>query len=115
MLGYAYDALKEAFHGEHADRLLLVQYETLTSDPLRTLAAIYVFLGEPSFAHDVEHIEFDAEAFDNKIGTPGLHTVRPKVQVQQRTTLLPPDLFHRFQDDSFWRDPKLNLRGVRIV
>lgn len=115
MLGYAYDALKEAYFGEHADRLLLVQYETLTSDPAKALQAVYDFIGEPAFQHDVEHIAYDASAFDAKAGTPGLHTVRPRVQANERATILPPDLFARFASDAFWREPKLNLRGVRIV
>lgn len=115
MLGYAYDALKEAFYGEHASRLLLVQYETLTSDPVKALKAIYDFLGEPAFKHDVKHVDFDASAFDAKAGTPGLHTVRPKVEPNERTSFLPPDLFGRFANDAFWRDPALNPRGVRIV
>ncbi|MEW9573471.1 sulfotransferase [Rhodanobacter sp. Si-c] len=115
MLGYAYDALKEAYFGDHADRLLLVQYETLTREPARALEAVYDFLGEPAFRHDVEHVDFDAAAFDAKAGTPGLHVVRPRVQADERATILPPDLFQRFANDAFWRDPKLNPRGVRIV
>lgn len=115
MLGYAYDALKEAFHGEHTDRLLLVQYETLTRDPVKALAAIYDFLGEPAFAHDIGHVDYDATAFDAKAGTPGLHTVRSRVQANERTSILPPDLFQRFANDAFWRDPKLNPRSVRVV
>lgn len=115
MLGYAYDALKEAFHGEHADRLLLVQYETLTREPAKVLRAIYDFLGEPAFRHDTEHVDYDAEAFDAKAGTPGLHAVRPRVETNERPSILPPDLFQRFAGDAFWRDPKLNPRGVRIV
>jgi len=115
MVGYAYDALKEAFYGEHADRLLLVQYETLVSDPAKALAAIYDFLGETAFRHDTEHVHYDATAFDTKAGTPGLHEVRPKVEAQERPTILPPDLFRRFENDAFWCNPKLNTRGVRIV
>ena len=115
LLGYAYDALKEAYFGEHADRLLLVQYETLTSDPARALKAVYDFIGEPAFKHDVMHVDYDASAFDAKAGTPGLHAIRPRVQPNERATILPPDLFARFANDAFWREPKLNLRGVRIV
>lgn len=115
LLGFAYDALKEAFYGEHADRLLLVQYETLVSQPAQALAAIYDFIGEPPYPHNVDQVEFDATAFDTKAGTPGLHTVRPKVEARERASILPPDLFRRFENDAFWRDPSLNPRGVRIV
>jgi sulfotransferase len=115
MLGYAYDALKEACYGEHADRLLLVQYETLVAEPAKALAAIYDFIGEPVFGHDFRHVDYDAREFDARAGTPGLHDVRPVVAAIERRTLLPPDLFHRFENDAFWRDPKRVPPGVRVV
>jgi sulfotransferase len=115
MVGYAYDALKEAFYGEDTDRLMLVQYDTLTRDPAKALSAIYDFIGESAFKHDFDNVHYDAREFDLRAGTPGLHTVRPRVEARERTSILPPDLFHRFENDAFWRDPKLNSRGVRIV
>jgi sulfotransferase len=115
LLGYAYDALKEACYGAHAKRLLLVQYETLTSEPAKALAAIYNFLGEPAFTHDFQHVDYDARAFDTKAGTPGLHDVRPMVAAIERPTLLPPDLFLRFANDAFWRDPARLPAAVRLI
>lgn len=115
LLGYAYDALKEACYGAHAERLLLVQYETLTTEPAKALAAIYDFLGEPAFEHDFQHVDYDARAFDAKAGTPGLHDVRPTVAAIERPTLLPPDLFQRFANDAFWRDPARHPTAVRLV
>ncbi|EQD48428.1 sulfotransferase, partial [mine drainage metagenome] len=73
------------------------------------------FIGETPVQHDFAHIDYDATAFDLKAGTPGLHTVRPKVEARTRETILPPDVFRRFENDAFWRDPVLNKRGVRIV
>lgn len=115
MVGFAYNALKEAFHGDDTANLMLVQYETLVANPAAALAAIYDFIGEPSHAHDFGHVSYDAEAFDQRAGTPGLHHVRAEISVRERRTILPPDLFLRFENDAFWRDPALNLRGVRIV
>jgi sulfotransferase len=60
MVGYAWSALREAFCSEQSDRLLVVTYETLTSQPRRALDAIYDFIGEQPFTHDFENIEFDA-------------------------------------------------------
>lgn len=115
MVGFAWNALREAFFGEQADRMMLLRYETLTSEPARALAAVYEFVGEPWFEHDFEHIEFDAAEFDARVGTPGLHKVGPRVRATERSTILPPDLFRRVEADSFWQDPAVNLRGVRIV
>ncbi len=116
MVGFAWNALREAYFGEQADRLLLVTYDTLTTAPQRALDAIYDFIGEPRFAHDPENVAYaEAEEFDARLGTPGLHRVGRRVAAQPRATILPPDLFRRFEPDSFWREASLNIRKVRIV
>lgn len=115
MVGYALDALKQACYGPHADRLLLLQYETLTSAPAAAMQAVYDFLGEPAFEHDFEQVEYGASLFDQHVGTPGLHTVHGPVQAVPRDTLLPPELFRRFAGDAFWRDSKRIPKGLRII
>ena len=115
MLGFAYDCLKQACYGPHRDRLLLLQYETLTTDPAKAMQAIYTFVGEPVFEHDFDHVDYDVTEFDERAGTPGLHTVRPTVKAEPRDTLLPPDLFGRFIDQSFWRDPERTPAGLHVV
>ncbi|MEO7067575.1 MAG: sulfotransferase [Rhodanobacter sp.] len=115
IVGFAFDALEQACYGAQASRLLLVQYETLATDPAKALTAGYDFFGEPAFKHDFDHVAYDVREFDQRAGTPGLHAVRPKVAAIERATLLPPDLFHRFENDAFWRDEKLHPRGVLIV
>jgi sulfotransferase len=115
MVGSPYDALKQAFYGAQRERLLLVQYDTLTTDPARTMHAIYDFIGEPYFEHDFNHVDYDVTEFDERAGTPGLHTVRGIVKAEPRETLLPPELFSRFANDAFWRDPARTPAGARIV
>lgn len=115
MVGAPYDALKQACYGAQKHRLLLVQYETLTTDPTRTLRAIYDFIGEPVYEHDFDNVDYDVTEFDERAGTPGLHTVRGQVKAEPRETLLPPDLFNRFANDAFWRDPQRVPDGLQIV
>jgi sulfotransferase len=115
MVGFAWNALREAFYGEESHRLMLLTYETLTTDPQRAIDAVYEFIGAQGYAHDFQNIDFDAREFDARLGTPGLHTVGRAVVARERRTILPPDLFRRVEADSFWRDPALNLRGVRVV
>lgn len=115
MVGYAYDALKEAFYGEDGERLMLVQYDTLTREPAKVLAAIYDFIGEPLFQHDFDNVQYDAREFDLRAGTPGLHDVRTRVAYTQRESILPPDLVRRFENDAFWKHPENNIRGVRVI
>jgi sulfotransferase len=117
MVGFAWNALREAVFGPHADRLLLVRYESLTTNPLGVLAAIYNAIGEPLFAHDPEHIEpaLETTEFDLRLGTPGLHHVHSSVRAVTRPTVLPPDLFSRFERDAFWNDPALLPPTIRVV
>lgn len=115
MVGAPYDALKQACYGAQRGRLLLVQYETLTTDPVKTMHAIYDFIGEPYFDHQFDSIDYDVSEFDERAGTPGLHTVRGTLQAESRETLLPPELFKRFANDAFWRDPERLPRGLRVV
>ena len=115
MVGFAYNALKEAYYGEDSANLLLLQYETLVNDPARAIQAIYEFIDAPPFQHDFDNVSYDANEFDLRAGTPGLHTVLKKIEARERTSVLPPDVFRRFENDAFWRDPQLNLRGVRVV
>ncbi len=115
MVGFSLNALRDAFYGERSDTIMILTYETLTREPARALKAVYGFLGEPPFAHDFETIAFDAEQFDRRLGTPGLHRVGRRVESIERQTILPPDLFGRFAGDAFWRDPATNPRGVRVV
>lgn len=115
IVGFAYNALKEAYYGEDTANLMLLQYETLVSNPVAAVRAVYAFIGEPVFSHDLENVSLDADEVDRRAGTPGLPAVRKKVEALERISVLPPDVFRRFENDAFWRDPQLNPRGVRVV
>jgi sulfotransferase len=117
MVGYAFNALREAVYGPYGERLLLVRYESMTANPIGTLGAVYNFIGEPFFRHDPMHIEpcYDMVEFDARLGTPGLHDVGSSVQARTRPTVLPPDLFARYERDVFWQDPAQLPTTVRMV
>lgn len=116
LIGFAWTALRQAYFSEEADRLLLITYETLTQNPAKAMDAIYSFVELPSFKHDFDNIEFDAIEFDQRLGTPGLHTVGKKVKYESRkSSVLPPELFQRVAGDNFWKDPMKNLHGAKII
>jgi sulfotransferase len=71
-------------------------------------------LPRAGFAHDFTKVEYDALEFDAQLGMDGLHRVRPEVRPQTRQTILPPDLFKRYAQLSFWRDLK-DSKAFRIV
>src|ERR1035437_297407 len=88
IIGYPMNALKEAYFGPHADRLLLVDYDALTSRPIETVAAVYDWLSIPRYKHDFDNVQQipGAAEFDNKLGAPGLHMVGKRVHSTARAT-----------------------------
>lgn len=104
MVGSAWAALREAYYGEQAESLLVIDYDLLSRAPQQVIPLIYDFLGETPFEHDFDNIAYDAVDFDLQLGVPGLHRVRAKVAFEPRRTILPPDLFEKYSKLSFWGD-----------
>jgi len=117
LYGFAWRGLREAVYGDHPDRLLLVRYETLIANPLGTLGAVYDFIGAEPFAHNTEDIDWPdtAREFDARLGTPGLHEVGRAIAPRRRQTVLPPDLFARFENEAFWENPRMLPPRVRVI
>lgn len=113
LVGFAWSGLKEAYYGEHASSMLLVDYDLLAQAPERVLRLVYEFIGEPWYAqHDFAQVRYDAPEFDQALGVAGLHKVRPKVEISARRTVLPPDLFEQYAALSFWQDGKGSAANV---
>jgi len=114
LVGFSWHGLREACYSDYADRVILIEYDLLTARPADVFKLLYEFLAEAPFAHDFAHVEYDAPKFDAQLGLDGLHRVHPEVQPRPRKTILPPDLFQRYAQLSFWRDLK-DSRAYRIV
>ena len=103
VIGFAYDALREAHASEQRGNMLLLDYENLCKSPRQALKAVYRFIDEPYFDHDFSHVEYSENEFDKRLGADGLHTVNGGIAWRPRETILPPDLFARYSNDNFWR------------
>lgn len=114
LVGYPWHALREACYGEFAERLVLVDYDLLTARPADVMKLLYEFLGEEPFEHNFDKVEYDAPEFDAQLGLDGLHRVHKKVEPRPRETILPPDLFERYGQLSFWQGLP-NSAAYRIV
>ena len=115
LVGFALDALREGFHGEHWNRLLLVEYQALAQHPKDTVGAIYEWLNLPGYQHDFDNIEPipGAAEFDCRLGTPGLHDVARKVEWRPRETILPPEVFNSF-GAPFWRSNNPRVPVIHV-
>jgi sulfotransferase len=112
LVGFAWTALKEAYYGENADSLLIVDYDLLSQAPERVLRLVYEFIGEPWFEHDFNNLVYDAPEFDQALGVSGLHRVKRQVALESRRTILPPDLFDKYAELSFWHDGSSSAANV---
>jgi len=116
MVGFSFQATKDAFYGQYSPgRLLLLTYESLARNPAAAVRAVYQFIGEPWFEHDFDHVAYNADEFDARVGMPGLHSVRPKVEPIERVPILPREIFSRFVNESFWMDPKNNVSQIPVI
>ena len=114
-IGAPWSALREAWFGPFAARLILIRYETLAEQPAETLDRLYDLLGEPRFAHRFKAIAHEEPAYDAKLGMPGLHDVRAEVALARRPSILPPELFKQYNGASFWLDANVNPGGAVVL
>ena len=92
LVGYAWRSVQEAYYGPNRDRLLMVNYDDLARFPDKLLAEVHEKLELPTFEYNFNAIEQlpHTELFDQSIGTPGLHSLKTKVEYLPRSSILPP-------------------------
>jgi sulfotransferase len=89
------------------DMIMLVEYDRLTKYPEKTIREIYQFIDQPYYEHDFNNVEYSNEPFDLGINSPGLHTVRKKVEYHCRETILPEEVIKKYSNMEFWRPPHI--------
>ncbi len=92
LVGYAWNATQSAYYGQDRNRLIIVNYDDLARFPGKLLVEIHEKLELPAFEYDFENIEqlSGTDLFDQSIGTPGLHSLKKRVEYVPRTSVLPP-------------------------
>jgi sulfotransferase len=112
------DFVKQAINCEERNQLLFVQYDALAKLPEKVMPMIYDFLGEEYFEHDFGDVAAEYPNYDSSAKIEGLHTVRKEVQMHERDTILPKDLFdHYLQDDAWMQNKELidKLKFIRLA
>ncbi len=62
-------------------------------------------MGKITFnCHFISGLPRAENEFDLQLGVKGLHLVKRKVEHKVRRSILPPDLFAKYQDMDFWLD-----------
>ena len=104
--GYVAGPLANVRHSmfcSERNQICYVEYDTLVKDPAGTMRQLYAFLNEPLFTHNFNSVENSYDEFDQQAKIVGLHTVRKKVEFENRTTILPDDLWGHYSPNTFWK------------
>jgi sulfotransferase len=115
LIGVAWNTLREAWFGELASRLIVISYDRLVTTPMETLQRLYAELQEQYYPHNFDDVHYEESRYDSFIGLPELHKVRRKVAPVASEPVIPPDLFTRYKDRSFWKQPDANRNGVVML
>ena len=115
LIGAAHAALRQIWYSAQASRMIVVRYESLAQHPAEVMNRLYDLLGEERFAHDFDNVSHDEQTYDTRIGMPGLHKVRAKVELQKRPNRLPPDVMRPYVNSNFWDRPGENPGGVVVL
>lgn len=105
-VGRAYNAIRDAVTRGWKPQMHFVEYSRLTSQPRKTLAGIYRFLGVPPVAHDFQHVETGTVEDDFVYGFKDLHVIRPAVKPQ------PPSWPEVLDDSVFQSDVWRNVEKM---
>ena len=81
-IGMAVERLSEAIRQGIDKKMLFIKYESLCLYPEIELKRVYEYLDIPQFRHDFTHIEQTTKEDDEIYGFEGLHSIRPKLEMQ---------------------------------
>ncbi|MFG1400196.1 sulfotransferase family protein [Roseixanthobacter pseudopolyaromaticivorans] len=115
LVGLAWSNLRGAWFSEFAPSLIIMEYDTLVRHPDRTIRRLYDLIEAPRFTHDFGHVAADEPVYDAQLGMPGMHMVRARVEASEPKLSIPPDIFAKYKDASFWKMAELNTHGAAFI
>lgn len=102
-----YNGIKEIIY-TNSENCMIIEYDTLVSDPYSVMKKIYEHIEEPFFEHDFNNIENikNYEKYDDQINMPGLHELKKVVTPFDRKTIIPPDVWEKHRGMEIWKNLK---------
>jgi len=101
--GMSANSIRDAYVRGFEDRLIIVPYKDLVSEPHRMLGEIHERLNLPSFRYDTNNVTQITKEDDMLYGWgSGLHTIRPKVKRPTEhpwLNILPPEICNLIDKD----------------
>lgn len=104
-VGIAYNRIKDALQRGYRDRLLFVEFDELTQQPLLTMQKVWNFLEIEAPVHNFNSVEQKTYEDDSLLGMRGLHDIRPKVEPVKSRALevLGSNVYNTYKNTEIWR------------
>jgi sulfotransferase len=102
--------VKQSIFCNEKKQIFYLEYDHLVAEPRQVLQQVYDFLQEPWYEHDFNNVEDSYDEFDEQAKIAGLHRVRKHVEVKHRESVIPQDLWQRYENETFW---KLNFAAFK--
>lgn len=105
IVGRPIEMIRNIFACGYADRLIIIPYRELTSEPAEIMTGLHRAIGLPPFEYTPDNVEQKIFEDDNIYRMGDLHTIRPKIEPPTNTPwegIIPPalcqSLIERFPD-----------------
>jgi len=103
-VGLSYNRITDAIKRGLGDRMFLIDFDDMTTDPKGTFKKIYEFLGEEYYEHNFDHVEQVTWEDDSIHGFKNLHTIRNKVEpIPPRWPKVLGSFAEKFGTLNFWK------------
>lgn len=113
--GYVHSPLinvQQSMFCNEINQLCYVEYDHLVNNPTSVMKQIYKFLNEPWFDHDFDNVADSYDEFDQQTKIIGLHTVMKKIEYRPRRSILPGELWDKYNPMSFWKPENFNQKNL---
>jgi sulfotransferase len=99
----AYFALKTLWYSEFRDNIILVNYDDLAKNPKETIDKIYSLTNIEKYQHNFNNVSTAYQNYDSSLNFPGLHTTKAKVCYTDRRSVLPDEIWNKYNGMEFWK------------
>ena len=79
-VGLALNRFNDAMQSGHKNKIHIIPFNDLTTNPEITMKKVYEFLEEPYFPHDFDNVEQSTNEDDTAYGFVNLHKIRNRVE-----------------------------------
>ena len=104
LVGSSYTAIKSIMTGPFSNDVMFVDYDELCKNPEGMIKAVYNFIDQDYFKHNFNDVEVKFDEYDNHLRMKYAHTTRKKIELIERKSILPPDLWHQYSGLEVWKN-----------